>query len=33
MNTWKIMFSEGIGFAIPIRYVLDFLRNRDAVRL
>ena len=30
VNTWKIMFSEGIGFAIPIRYVLDFLRNRDA---
>jgi serine protease Do len=30
VNTWKIMFTEGIGFAIPIRYVLDFLRNRDA---
>jgi serine protease Do len=30
VNTWKIMDTEGIGFAIPIRYVLDFLRNRDA---
>ncbi len=30
VNTWKIAFGEGLGFAIPIRYVIDFLRNRDA---
>lgn len=26
----KIMGGEGLGFAIPVRYVLDFLRNREA---
>lgn len=30
VNTWKILGGEGLGFAIPIRYVIDFLRNRDA---
>jgi serine protease Do len=24
------MFAEGLNFAIPIRYVIDFLKNRDA---
>ena len=24
------MFSDGLGFAIPARYVRDFIRNRDA---
>lgn len=24
------MFAEGLNFAIPVRYVIDFLRNRDA---
>ncbi|MFG0329154.1 MAG: S1C family serine protease [Phycisphaerales bacterium] len=24
------MFSEGLGFAIPARYVRDFIKNRDA---
>jgi serine protease Do len=26
----KLMFSEGLGFAIPIAYVKHFLDNRDA---
>jgi serine protease Do len=26
----KIMGGEGLGFAIPTRYVIDFLRNREA---
>jgi serine protease Do len=26
----KIPLGEGIGFAIPARYVRDFIRNRDA---
>ncbi len=26
----KIPFGEGLGFAIPARYVRDFLRNREA---
>jgi len=26
----KIMGGEGLGFAIPARYVVDFLRNREA---
>ena len=30
VNSWKVMGGEGLGFAIPIRYVIDFLRNRDA---
>ena len=24
------MFAEGLNFAIPVRYVIDFLKNRDA---
>lgn len=24
------MFSDGLGFAIPVRYVRDFIRNREA---
>ena len=23
-------FAEGLNFAIPVRYVIDFLKNRDA---
>lgn len=30
VTNMKIMGGEGLGFAIPIRYVLDFLRNREA---
>jgi serine protease Do len=30
VNSWKVMGGEGLGFAIPIRYVVDFLKNRDA---
>ncbi len=30
VTNMKIMGGEGLGFAIPIRYVIDFLRNRDA---
>ena len=30
VNEWKIAMGEGLGFAIPVRYVIDFLRNRDA---
>ena len=26
----KIPLGEGMGFAIPARYVRDFLKNRDA---
>jgi serine protease Do len=26
----KIPFGEGLGFAIPVRYLRDFIRNRDA---
>jgi serine protease Do len=25
-----ILFAEGMGFAIPVRYVKDFIRNREA---
>jgi len=25
-----ILFSEGLNFAIPARYVKDFIRNREA---
>lgn len=25
-----VRFAEGLNFAIPVRYVIDFLRNRDA---
>ena len=27
---WKLLFSEGLNFAIPINYVEQFLDNRDA---
>ncbi len=27
---WKMLFSEGLNFAIPINYVQHFLDNRDA---
>ena len=27
---WKLFEGEGLGFAIPARYLIDFLRNRDA---
>lgn len=30
VTNMKLTFGEGLGFAIPIRYVKDFLRNRDA---
>jgi serine protease Do len=30
VTNMKIPFGEGVGFAIPSRYVRDFLRNRDA---
>ena len=30
MANMKIPFGEGLGFAIPMRYVRDFVRNRDA---
>ncbi len=30
VTNMKIMGGEGLGFAIPIRYVVDFLKNRDA---
>jgi serine protease Do len=30
VTNMKIAGGEGLGFAIPIRYVIDFLRNRDA---
>lgn len=30
VTNMKIPFGEGVGFAIPARYVRDFLRNRDA---
>ncbi len=30
VTNMKIPFGEGLGFAIPVRYVIDFLRNRDA---
>jgi serine protease Do len=30
VTNMKIMGGEGLGFAIPVRYVLDFLRNREA---
>ena len=30
VTNMKIAFGEGLGFAIPTRYVIDFLRNRDA---
>ncbi|TWT43926.1 putative serine protease HhoB precursor [Phycisphaerae bacterium RAS1] len=30
VTNMKISFGEGLGFAIPIRYAIDFLKNRDA---
>jgi len=30
VTNMKIPFGEGLGFAIPSRYVRDFIRNRDA---
>jgi serine protease Do len=30
VTNMKIPLGEGLGFAIPARYVRDFLRNRDA---
>jgi len=30
VTNMKIPAGEGLGFAIPTRYVIDFLRNRDA---
>ncbi|MEX2219173.1 MAG: trypsin-like peptidase domain-containing protein [Phycisphaerales bacterium] len=30
VTNMKIPFGEGLGFAIPGRYVRDFIRNRDA---
>ncbi len=30
VTNMKIMGGEGLGFAIPIRYAIDFLRNREA---
>ncbi|MCK4871189.1 MAG: trypsin-like peptidase domain-containing protein [Phycisphaerales bacterium] len=30
VTNMKIPFGEGLGFAIPARYVKDFLRNREA---
>ncbi len=30
VTNMKLLAAEGLGFAIPIRYAIDFLRNRDA---
>lgn len=30
VTNMKLMGAEGLGFAIPSRYVVDFLRNREA---
>jgi serine protease Do len=30
VTNMKIIGGEGLGFAIPVRYVVDFLKNRDA---
>ncbi|MFO0838526.1 MAG: trypsin-like peptidase domain-containing protein [Phycisphaerae bacterium] len=30
VTNMKITGGEGLGFAIPVRYLIDFLRNRDA---
>lgn len=30
VTNMKIPFGEGLGFAIPANYVMDFLRNREA---
>jgi len=30
VTNMKIAGGEGLGFAVPVRYVVDFLKNRDA---
>ena len=30
VTNMKVIGGEGLGFAIPVRYVIDFLRNREA---
>jgi serine protease Do len=30
VNAWGYLFSEGLGFAIPVDYVKHFIENRDA---
>jgi serine protease Do len=30
VNAWGYLFAEGLGFAIPINYVKQFVDNRDA---
>ena len=30
ITNMRILFAEGMGFAIPARYVKDFIRNREA---
>lgn len=30
VTNMKLMGGEGLGFAIPVRYLIDFLKNRDA---
>lgn len=30
VTNMKLLAGEGLGFAIPIRYAIDFLRNREA---
>ncbi|MBK9129326.1 MAG: trypsin-like peptidase domain-containing protein [Phycisphaerales bacterium] len=30
VTNMKIMGGEGLGFAIPVRYLIDFLKNREA---
>jgi serine protease Do len=30
ITSLKVMFGESLGFAIPVNYVKDFLRNREA---
>lgn len=30
VTNMKLTYGEGLGFAIPVRYVKDFLRNREA---
>ena len=30
VNSLKILFSDGLGFAIPVGYVKHFLDNREA---
>ncbi len=30
VNTWGYLYSEGLGFSVPVDYVKHFIRNRDA---